>query len=187
MILAFYLPKFTSTVEIEIEIDENGISRKWIKQFIFQNKIDNKIKWNEIENYVFQPDRQFDKFKLNLKSNRKFVFYHNNDHDTKDDFIAFVSDFAVKVNEINSEENKSKEEKIKLGKTIYETTGGLILAILGVILIVGLPILFILSPHKGSVKTSNYAMLGASYLGTIYYLVQVYTHRKKRKEYEENL
>ena len=32
--LAFYLPRFIATADIEILIDEDGIKRKWLRQFI---------------------------------------------------------------------------------------------------------------------------------------------------------
>ena len=70
--------------------------------------------------YVFQPDRQFDQFKLHLKDGRKFKFYHNNDHDGKDDFQNFLADFSVKVKQYNNADNDKKND-IRLGKTIYET------------------------------------------------------------------
>lgn len=185
IILAFYLPKFTSVALIEIIIDETGITKRWLKQFLLRKKRNEVVKWNEIQNYIFQPDRQFDKFKLNLKSGKKFVFYHNNDHDDKDDFRLFLTDFINKVENINTQENITVKDKIRIGKTIYETKGGLILAILSIIVLVGLPILFIFSPHKDAIKTSNIFMLASSYIGAIYYIIQVYIHRKKRKEYDK--
>ena len=109
-------------------------------------------------------------------------FYHNNDHDDKDDFRKFFSDFVERVEQLNNAD-KDKRNDIKLGKTLYETTGGLILAVFAVIVIIGLPILLIALPTK---KTPNYFGLGVGYTGAIYFLVQVYIHRKKRKEYENS-
>jgi hypothetical protein len=180
--LAFYLPRYTATADIEIEFDNNGIKRKWLRQFILHNRKDDNFEWTEIDNYVFQPDRQFDQFKLHFKNGTKFKFYHNNDHDNKDDFRKFLSDFVQKVEQINNADN-DKRNDIKLGKTIYETFGGLILALIGGLMIVGIPIMLIVFPVK---KTPNYAMLGVAYIGAIYFVVQVYLHRKRRKAYEDS-
>ena len=180
--LAFYLPRFTATADIEITIDSEGIKRRWVRQFILHNKQDDEFKLKEIDDYVFQPDRQFDQFKLHLKNDTKLKFYHNNDHDDKDDFRKFFSDFVERVEQLNNAA-KDKRNDIKLGKTLYETTGGLILAVFAVIVIIGLPILLIALPTK---KTPNYFGLGVGYTGAIYFLVQVYIHRKKRKEYENS-
>jgi hypothetical protein len=156
-----------------------------MRQFILHNKQDDEFDWTEISDYVFQPDRQFDQFKLHFKNGTKFKFYHNNDHDNKDDFQKFLSDFIRKVEELNSVDNE-KSNDIKLGKTFYETTLGLIFAIVAALMIVGLPILLFMLPHHGSTKSSNYAMLAASYIGAIYFIIQVYIHRKRRKEYEDS-
>lgn len=183
--LAFYLPRFTATADIEILIDDNGIERRWLRQFILHNKRDNEIKWTDIDDYVFQPDRQFDQFKLHLKDGTKFKFYHNNDHDSKDDFRKFLSDFIQKVEQLNNADNDMRND-IKVGKTIYETTFGLVLAAIAVIIIVGLPIVVFILPHKGTPKTSNYFYLAASYTGAIYFLFQVYIHRNRRNKYEDS-
>lgn len=180
--LAYYLSRFTATAEVKITIDNEGVKRRWVRQFVLHNKPDNDFKWAEIEEYVYQPDRQFDQFKLRFKDGTKFKLYHNNEHDSKDDFRNFLSDFVQKVEQVNN----VKRNGIKLGKTIYETSWGLLLAIIAVIMIIGLPIILFVLPHKGIPNSSNYAMLGASYIGAIYFIVQVYTHRKKRKEYEDS-
>lgn len=138
--LAFYLPRYTATADIEITIDDDGIKRKWLRKFIMHSSEDSEYKWTEIADYVFQPDRQFDQFKLHLKDGTKFKFYHNNDHDNKDDFRKFLSSFVERVEQINNAD-RDKLNDIKLGKTIYETFGGLILALLAVILIIGIPII----------------------------------------------
>lgn len=181
--LAYYLSRFTATAEIKITIDDEGVKRQWVRQFILHSKPDNDFKWAEIEEYVYQPDRQFDQFKLRFKDGTKFKFYHNNEHDSKDDFRNFLSDFVQTVEQLNNVDD-AKLNDIKLGKTIYETSWGLSIAIIAVIMIIGLPIILFVLPHNGTPKLSNYATLGASYIGAIYFIVQVYTHRKKRKEYE---
>lgn len=180
--LAFYLPRFTATADIEITIDNDGIKRRWMRKFIFHNNEDEEYKWTEIADYVFQPDRQFDQFKMNLKDGTKFKFYHNNDYDSKDDFRKFLSNFVERVEQINNVDN-NKLNDIKLGKTIYETFWGLILALIAVIMIIGIPIILFAFPTK---KTPNYAMLGVAYIGAIYFVIQVYIHRKRRKVYEDN-
>lgn len=154
-----------------------------MSQFLLHNRQAIAIKWADIKDYAFQPDRQFDQFKLNLTDGTKFKFYHNNDHDDKDDFRKFFSDFIEKVEQLNNaDDNKCND--IRLGKTIYETTLGLLVAILAAIMIVGFPIMLFILPHKGTTSTSSYFYLAASYIGAIYFVFQVYIHRKRRKEYE---
>jgi hypothetical protein len=174
VVAAFYIPRFTATVEIEIIIDNNGIEKNWLKQFMFCNRPDIKIKWTEINDFVFEPDRQFDRFKITLKNGSKIKFYHNNDHDGKDDFISFLTDFENKVKELNSDQEKSND--IKRGKTIYETVWGLILAGFAIVMLIGIPILLFALPTS---KTPNYGLIGISYAGAIFFLIQVIIHRQK--------
>lgn len=174
--LAFKVPRYTATVDIELTIDEEGLKKKWLKQFIFSNKPDLDIKWTEIQDYVFEPDRQFDKFKMTLKDGSKFKFFHNNDYNDKDDFLQFLQDFEHKVTKLNTDNNKIND--IKRGKTIYETNWGLLLAAFLILMIIAVPIMFVFFPTK---NTPNYAAIGASYVGAIYYLFQVYIHRRQNK------
>lgn len=173
---AFKVPNFTAAVDIELTIDNEGIKKKWLRKFLFQNRPDSSIYWTEIMDFVFEPDRQFDKFKITLKDGTKFKFHHNTDHDNKDDFQQFRLDFEKKIAKINSDKDQTND--IKRGKTIYETVWGLILAVIGIIMLISIIVIFIFFPIR---KTTNYAMLGASAIGTIYFIFQVYDHRKKNK------
>ena len=65
--LAFILPRYSATVEIEIIMDEIGIKKKWIRQFIFQHRSDIEVNWLEISEYIFEPNSQFIKLKISLK------------------------------------------------------------------------------------------------------------------------
>ncbi len=174
---AFKIPRYTATVDIELTIENDGLKMKWLRQFLFQNRPDRNITWTEIKDFVFEPDRQFDKFKLTLKDGTKFKFHHNTDHDNKDDFQQFRIDFEKKISKINSDKDKTND--IKRGKTIYETVWGLILAVIGIVMIVAIIIIFLFFPIK---KTTNYAALGASMIGAIYFILQVYIQRTKNKD-----
>jgi hypothetical protein len=183
---AYYLTRFTAVAEIELVIDEEGVNRKWLRQFIFHNKRDEIFRWSDINDYVFQPERQFDHFKLQFKNGTEFKLYHDSSHDEKDDFRQFLADFAQKVEQINNFDNNQRNA-ITLGHTIYETTWGLISAILAVVFIIGLPILFFILYQNGNIKLNKYLYLLAPYFGAVYYVSEVYSHRKKKKELEDNV
>ena len=172
---AFKVPRYTATVDIEITIDNEGLKKKWLSQFLFQKRPDINIQWTEIKDFVFEPDRQFDKFKLTLKDGTKFKFHHNTDHDNKDDFQQFRLDFEKTI----ANHNKDNLNEIKRGKTIYETFWGLALAGISVVMLLAIIVMFIFFPIK---KTTNYAALGASMIGAIYFILQVYVHRKNNKD-----
>ncbi len=177
IIAAFKIPRYTATVDIELTIDDIGIRKKWLKQFLFHNRPDIDIKWAEIKDYVYEPDRQFDKFKITLKDGERFRFFHNNDYNEKDEFLIFLNDFDKKVKEINSDQDKSND--IKRGKTIYESFGGLILAGFAILMLIAIPIILFMLPTR---KTPNYGMIAIAYLGALFYLSQVIYHRRKYKD-----
>ncbi|MDR3025740.1 hypothetical protein [Chryseobacterium sp.] len=172
---AFKVPRYIATVDIELIIDNEGLKKKWLKQFLFQNSPDRNISWTEIKDFVFEPDRQFDKFKLTLKDGTKFKFHHNTDHNSIDDFQQFLFDFERKISKLNT--NNDKINNIGRGKTIYETVWGLALSVISILIIVAIIVVFIFFPMK---RTTNYAALGASIIGAIYFISQVYIHRKNR-------
>ncbi|MBA5246470.1 hypothetical protein H1R16_10745 [Marnyiella aurantia] len=180
-ILAFYLPRFTSTAEIEIIMDEKGMERKWIKQFLFQTREDDYIHWMDIESYIFQPNSQFDKFKLNLKNGSNFAFFHNNESSNTDDFNHFLRDFITKVEEINTKPG-DKKQPIRIGKTFYETTLGLVIAIFFVIIIIAVPTVLIVVPGKDKASSSTILGIISSSAPIIFFIFQVYTHRRKRRQ-----
>jgi hypothetical protein len=79
----------------------------------------------------------------------------------------------MKVSKISKED---AAVNISKAKTIYETTYGLVIAIfLGVIIIVAIGMLIFAKPSG----TKNYAGLIASIFGGIFFILQVYSYRKK--------
>jgi hypothetical protein len=178
IILAFTLPRYTSTALMEISLSEAGIKKSCLKSYLFQQKPnDMEIAWMDIKDYVFEPARQFDKFKITLQDGSKFKFFHNNDENKKDDFLKFITDFEEMIKLINSE--KGLEKAIKKGKTIYETNLGLALAAFAVIIMIGTPILLLVFKPQ---KTPNYAGIAGVYVGAIFYIIQVVVHRIKPKK-----
>ena len=175
IIVAFIVPSYTSTVETQITMDEMMIKIIWLKQFILQDKANIEIYWNDILNYNFEVRKQFDKFEITLKSGEKFRFYHNNDHNSKDDFLKFLNDFKIKVNQINTNSNNS----ILNAKTIYETFLGGLIAIFAIIVIIGLPIIFFI--FKNEHHITNYAGLIIIYVSAFFYLIQVIMHKFENK------
>lgn len=172
---SFKVPRFIATADIEVIIDNEGLKKKYLKQFLFQNKPNRNINWTEIKDFVFEPDRQFDKFKLTLTDGTSFKLHHNTDHNETDDFQQFVIDFRQKISHYNS--NNTGTNNIKRGKTIYETSWGLVLSVISALIIVAIITVFILYPIK---KTTNYFALGASMMGAAYFIFQVYIHRTKQ-------
>lgn len=99
-IAALILPRRLASCLIEISMNEKEIKKRFIQKCFFEKKgVQNKIFWEDIQDFGFKPSRQFDKFKILLKNGGRFKFYHNNDDDNKDDFLRFVKDFKLLMKE----------------------------------------------------------------------------------------
>jgi hypothetical protein len=85
--------------EVELYILDNGISVTWIKQFHFIHRESRTYKWNEIQDYVFQPDQNFDLFKIRLFDKTKIKF---NLQETTEELNNFYVEFQNKINQFHS-------------------------------------------------------------------------------------
>jgi hypothetical protein len=174
--LALLAAKFVSQVETKWTLTDTEIKLEWIGQFLFQNRPSLKINWSDIEEYKFQPDRNFDLLSLRLKDGIKIRLWHST-FLTKDDFERFIRYFEKEVGKYNSAISLGLSD-IKRSKNIYETKAGMWFAIFVAFWMIAIPILY-LFPHKGKI---NWAGLGIGYSGGIYYILQVLAHRKKKDD-----
>ena len=133
------------------------------------------INWSDIAEYKFQRDRNFDLLKLKLSDGQVFRLWHNNLF-TKDDFYRLVSTFEKRTL-IYNESHSATTGVIKRGKTIYETTGGLILAIIAGLSLIGIPIFIYFLPSKANV---NWAGFGLAYAGGLFFIGQVIYFRRRK-------
>lgn len=184
-LITIYLIRLAAFAKVEITISENTISIKWLEHFLFDNRPDVNIPLSEVAEYVNQGDSNWDWIKIKLKDETVYRIWHSN-YLSKDDYRRFVSAFIHAVKNFNESIEgsvdkgtlQSKLSIIQRSKTIYKTTWGLILGIIGVMMIVGIPILLFVLPIK---RTPNYGLLIAPYIGAIYFVSQVYLKRKKDK------
>lgn len=183
VLLVIYMMRLTSFAKVEVTLDDNSISIKWREQFLFSNKQDITIPFSEIASYVDQSDSHWDWLKMEFTNGTVYRIWHSNLM-SKDDYSKFVSAFVSSVKNYNKVVKKTSVKEgletkiIKRSKSIYETSGGLILAVFAVAIIVGAPILLLAYPPKGH---TNYFALGAGYCGAIYFVVQVYLQRRRDK------
>ncbi len=182
-LLAFWLARKVSSAGIAIKMDETGLKLTWVKQFIFFREADDEFAWGEITDYVFEPDRQFDRIRLHLKDGYTFSIRHNNDDDGKDDFRRFLDDFIRKVGQINDSDS-DKSNDIRIGKNVFESTGGLVMAIVLLAVMILAPVSIFLFPPA---KPVQYVRMMALYAFALFFVARVFVARKKRKAYEESL
>ncbi len=172
----YLISHFTKNIakgEVALEIKQEGVQINWTKQIVFHDRSDILIKWEEIRDYMFQPEQHFNLLRIRTKNKRTFKF---NIIEEKDDFYLFYEELEKEIN--TKIENDLMD--INRAKNIYETKYGLISAIfMAVIIVIGL-IAFIVAEPKGNTK-SNYGILIASFAGGIFFIIQVINYRKNGK------
>jgi hypothetical protein len=173
-----FIPDLVSTATTEWSISEKEVKIKWLTQFLFNKKSDLTLSWENIEEYKFQPQRRFSFLKIKLRDNNAFKYWHSNNA-VDDEFDEFLTCFQKKVAEYNYK-GINILHGIKRGKTIYETTYGLFLAIIMAILMISY--LFVVWEFKYEPRNITWVYIIPAYSGGIYFISQVINHRKQKKK-----
>ncbi|MEO8147726.1 MAG: hypothetical protein ABI723_08830 [Bacteroidia bacterium] len=159
----FLFQRFILGTNIEITLSDEKISIKWLSQFIFHNRLDREINFEEIESYKYQPSLNYHLFKLKLKDGTKIRLLNNN---RRADFLRFVADFESLSKQYNHL-HKGKANKIMRAKTIYETPVGLLFMFIAIALILVYPVLLLLEP---SVTAPSLGIgIGTTIAGILYF------------------
>ena len=185
LISNIFFIRLIAFTKIEITLESDIISLKWPKRFLYNNKPDVTLSFNEIAAYIVKNDLYWDWLKIEMTDGSTYKIYHSS-FLTKDDYPEFISAFISFVEDYNVEISRSsansdltaKPKTIKHAKSIYESTGGIVLAGFAIVVIFALPILLFIVP---STKEPNYFLFGVGYIGAVYYVIQVYTYRKRNK------
>lgn len=177
--LVIFIPDLLSTATSEWTFTESEIHIKWLSQFMFTRKSAVNIKWQDIQEYKYEPNRYFDLFRIKLHDQTMIKFRHSNYKImNSDDFDAFITYFEKKINEYN-EKDLNILYPIKRRKTFYETKFGIAIAILIARCLLGIPILFDAFPQR---KRIDWWQLWIGYSGGIYFISKVIAYRKKSRQ-----
>jgi hypothetical protein len=181
--IGLFLQRFISRAEIEISLTKEFLTIKWLHQYIFHKNPDRKISFREIKSYKYQEDQNFDLFQITLIDDTEINFWHFTF--TKDDFDSFVQIFPEfieyhnKIAETESSDKKLtyKQPKIERAKSIYENEASPVFVILaiGVVLVISLVMIFkdngVSNPFLGLTAIS----------GGVFYIIQYFKYRKRKK------
>lgn len=186
--LAFFIQRFTSKAIVEVTLTRNDISFRWLSQHIFQKHADRTILLSEIESYKYQPDSNFDLFKLTMKDGTQVKLWHFG-LSLKDDFALLVIDFpkivcsfnervAAKGNSQGDGQNAGNRPlMINRESTIYEGGGATLIAAFAVVIILAVPLILYFNP---SGKKQSTFVLVAPMAGAIFFLMQYFKHQKRK-------
>jgi hypothetical protein len=189
LVLAFFLQRFTSTALVEVILTKNDISIRWLSQYIFHKYPDRTILLSDIETYKYQPDNNFDLFKLTMKDGSELKLWHFA-LTFKDDFDKLVMDFPQLVNSFNKRvtakehtsadihQTHNQPQIIKRAATIYESEGAIFIAAFAVVVVIAVPLILYFNPSD---RQKNPFVLLAPMAGAIFFLTQFYRYRKNNK------
>jgi hypothetical protein len=117
---SFYLANLIGMGKAKVVFTEEGIRHIWERRFILSSEKNFIIPWSLVDNYVFQEDRTFDSFIINLTNKTRYKVNRMNVLPIKDDFNRLVKDFPRLSNDYKSRLDPECETKpIKEGESIY--------------------------------------------------------------------
>ncbi|WP_423130051.1 hypothetical protein [Gaoshiqia sp. Z1-71] len=120
LLISFYIANQIGMAKVKVIFTNEGFIHVWIRRFFFSWERNIKISWDLVDNYVFQEDRTFDSFIINLTNNTRYKINRLNVLPVKDDFKKLVIDFPKLSNEYINELNSDNQTKtIKQGESIY--------------------------------------------------------------------
>jgi len=172
-----FFPDLVSTATTEWIFAEKEITVKWLSQFLFQKRQDTIFKFENIQQYLFQPQRHFSFFKLTLDDGSIYKYWHSDRliGYEFDEFDGFLSYFQMQVSKFN--ESHVNIVEIMRGKTIYEKPGGIVYAVVLAIILIAFPILVIvLNPDR-----VQWLYVVPAYFAGFYFISQVIKYWKKKK------
>lgn len=83
---SFYLATLIGMAKISVHLNEEGITHIWQRKFILSREKNFLIPWEMVDNYVFEEDRTFDSFIINLTNKTRYKISQLNMLPIKDDF-----------------------------------------------------------------------------------------------------
>lgn len=119
-IISFYLSHLIGMGKAKIVFTQDGVQHIWERRFFVSWEKNYTIPWSLVDNYVFQEDRTFDSFIINLTNKTRYRVNRMNILPMKDDFKRLVKDFPKLSNDFKKGLDSNYNSKaIKEGESIY--------------------------------------------------------------------
>lgn len=137
------ISRFISFTTTKIILTEKGI--EVIRHSLVKSNF--SLSYAHIDSYIFQNDLNWYWFKVQTLDGKVYRIWKFGWFKTTE-FLKFKEQFIVMINSFNQKtklfkESKQKERQIKIAKSVYQGTSGLILGIVSFIILIGIPILLI--------------------------------------------
>lgn len=120
LMISFYLANKIGMAKAKVVFTNEAIIHIWKRRFLFSWEKNIKIPWDIVDNYVFQEDKTFDIFIINLTNKTRYKINRLNILPIKDDFKKLVKEFPRLSNEYrNGITTNTDTVKINEGESIY--------------------------------------------------------------------
>ncbi|MGE0561771.1 MAG: hypothetical protein AB7O47_08140 [Flavobacteriales bacterium] len=176
IVISVYLAHLASMGKVKILLNEEGIIHIWERRFFLSWEKNFKIPWNLVDNYVFEEDRTFDRFMINLTNQTRYKINRLNVIPIKDDFYRFVKEFPKQSNNYkNGILSEVEANYIEEGKSLYESKS---FRYVFYFLSTGVIILLINKIFDSKSETS-WGVLGVLVSGMLFYGLMIKNRTKK--------
>lgn len=121
-ITTFYLSSLIGQAKIKLVFTKDALLHIWERRFLFSWEKDVTIPWTTVDNYVFEKDRTWDSFIINLSTKMRYKIDRLNIIPITDDFDKFKKDFPQLSNKLKKEIKIDSNSNLKLieeGKNKY--------------------------------------------------------------------
>lgn len=174
---SFYFATLLGMGKISVHLNENGINHIWQRKFILSREKNFLIPWELVDNYVFEEDRTFDSFIINLTNKTRYKINRLNMFPIKDDFGKLIKDFPKISNEFKKIQTSSQEVTlIKEGESVFATKSfrwAFYFLVFGFLFLL---VLKILNPDFGT-RWSSLGVIGS---GLGFYGLRMKRHKNKK-------
>ena len=116
---SFYLAQMIGMAKAKVLFTDEGFIHIWERRFLLSREKTIKISWDKIDSYVFQKDRTFDSFLINLTSKQRYKINRLNVLPINDDFKKLLKDFPRLSNNFQEVIISNSKVTINEGETIY--------------------------------------------------------------------
>ena len=116
---SFYLAQMIGMAKAKVLFTDEGFIHIWERRFLLSREKTIKISWDKIDSYVFQKDRTFDSFLINLTSKQRYKINRLNVLPINDDFKKLLKDFPRLSNKFKEVIISNSKVTINEGETIY--------------------------------------------------------------------
>lgn len=175
LFIAIFIARYLSSAKAELVLSKDSFEHNWISTFLFSNEESYKIPWNAVNNYVFQKDKTFDSFELNIDGNKRYIFSRLNIISIEDDFIKFQKDLPIYISGAVNKSSLIKGKSISEGKTIYENISFKVTMV--ILTLIGLFAIIVNIGEPISLRSlASFGLIGSNLL---FAWIKMYTSKKK--------